>query len=120
VIPRVARISNLIHIRLSLGEYKAVKEFHKSLPMNSWRHDLMRSRRHQRKGILKALNEVHAVIERQARLIQTFATKLGLPQQSRYTAATAAVVASKAQEKGRGMKANDTKSSSAASTIDLN
>lgn len=44
---------------------------------------------------LKLLNKVHAMIERQARLIQTFATKLRLTQQSRYTAATAAVVAGK-------------------------
>jgi hypothetical protein len=36
------------------------------------------------------------MIERQARLIQTFATKLRLTQQSRYTAATADVVSSKA------------------------
>ncbi|MEP7073421.1 MAG: hypothetical protein ABI727_04490 [Nitrosospira sp.] len=36
------------------------------------------------------------MIERQARLIQTSATKLRLTQQSRYTAATAAVVAGKA------------------------
>ncbi len=45
---------------------------------------------------LKLLNKVHAMIERQARLIQTSATKLRLTQQSRYTAATAAVVAGKA------------------------
>lgn len=47
-------------------------------------------------GDLKTLNRIHAMIERQARLIQTFATKLRLTQQSRYTAATAAVVAGKA------------------------
>jgi hypothetical protein len=47
-------------------------------------------------GDLKTLNRVHAMIERQARLIQTFATKLRLTQQSRYTAATAAVISSKA------------------------
>src|SRR5215217_4377565 len=47
-------------------------------------------------GDLKTLNRIHAMIERQARLIQTFATKLRLTQQSRYTAATAAVVSGKA------------------------
>ncbi|PTR14473.1 hypothetical protein C8R31_106146 [Nitrosospira sp. Nsp2] len=47
-------------------------------------------------GDLKTLNRIHAMIERQARLIQTFATKLRLTQQSRYTAATAAVIAGKA------------------------
>ncbi|SFN32525.1 hypothetical protein SAMN05216386_0485 [Nitrosospira briensis] len=47
-------------------------------------------------GDLKTLNRIHAMIERQARLIQTFATKLRLTQQSRYTAATAAVMSSKA------------------------
>ena len=47
-------------------------------------------------GNLKTLNRLHAMIERQARLIQTFATKLRLTQQSRYTAATAAVAAGKA------------------------
>lgn len=47
-------------------------------------------------GDLKTLNKLHAMIERQARLIQTFATKLRLTQQSRYTAATAAVVAGRA------------------------
>ncbi|SEL60786.1 hypothetical protein [Nitrosovibrio tenuis] len=47
-------------------------------------------------GDLKTLNKVHAMIERQARLIQTFATKLRLTQQSRYTAAAAAVASSKA------------------------
>ncbi|WP_176767760.1 hypothetical protein [Nitrosospira sp. Nsp18] len=36
------------------------------------------------------------MIERQARLIQTFATKLRLTQQLRYTVATAAVEAGKA------------------------
>jgi hypothetical protein len=45
---------------------------------------------------LKTLNRLHGMIDRQARLIQTFATKLRLTQQSRYTAATAAVVSSKA------------------------
>jgi hypothetical protein len=45
---------------------------------------------------LKTLNRIHAMIERQARLIQTFATKLRLTQQSRYTAATTAVVAGRA------------------------
>ncbi|SES71167.1 hypothetical protein SAMN05216412_101333 [Nitrosospira multiformis] len=47
-------------------------------------------------GDLKTLNRLHGMIERQARLIQTFATKPRLTQQSRYTAATAAVVANKA------------------------
>jgi hypothetical protein len=47
-------------------------------------------------GDLKTLNRIHAMIERQARLIQTFATKLRLTQQSRYTAASAAVAAGKA------------------------
>lgn len=47
-------------------------------------------------GDLKTLNRIHAMIERQGRLIQTFATKLRLTQQSRYTAAAAAVVAGKA------------------------
>ena len=47
-------------------------------------------------GDLKLLNKVHAMIERQARLIQSFATKLRLTQQSRYTAATAAVMSGKA------------------------
>ena len=47
-------------------------------------------------GDLKTLNKIHAMIERQARLIQTFATKLRLTQQSRYTATTAAVMSSKA------------------------
>jgi hypothetical protein len=47
-------------------------------------------------GDLKTLNGIHAMIERQARLIQTFATKLRLTQQSRYTAATAAVVSRRA------------------------
>jgi hypothetical protein len=47
-------------------------------------------------GDLKTLNRIHAMIERQARLIQTFATKLRLTQQSRYTAATASVIAGKA------------------------
>jgi hypothetical protein len=47
-------------------------------------------------GDLKTLNRIHAMIERQARLIQTFATKLRRTQQSRYTAATASVIAGKA------------------------
>ena len=47
------------------------------------------------------------MIERQARLIQTFATKLRLTQQSRYTAATAAVVSGKASGDRPGMRAND-------------
>jgi hypothetical protein len=46
-------------------------------------------------GDLKTLNRIQAMIERQARLIQTFATKLRLTQQSRYTAATAAVASGK-------------------------
>lgn len=45
-------------------------------------------------GDLKTLNRLHAMIERQSRLIQTFATKLRLTQQSRYTAAKAAVASS--------------------------
>jgi len=45
---------------------------------------------------LKRLNRLHIMIERQSRLIQTFATKLRLTQQSRYTPATAAVMAGKA------------------------
>jgi hypothetical protein len=45
---------------------------------------------------LKTLNRLHIMIERQSRLIQTFATKLRLTQQSRYTAAKAAVAAGKA------------------------
>lgn len=44
---------------------------------------------------LKLLNRVHGMIERQAKLIQTFATKLRLTQQSRYTPAAAATAASK-------------------------
>lgn len=45
---------------------------------------------------LKLLNRVHGMIERQAKLIQTFATKLRLTQQSRYTPAAAATAAAKA------------------------
>lgn len=47
-------------------------------------------------GDLKTLNKIHGMIERQARLMQTLATKLRLTQQSRYTPATAAVAAGKA------------------------
>jgi hypothetical protein len=50
-------------------------------------------------GDWKTLNRIHAMIERQARLIQTFTTKLRLTRQSRYTAATASVVARKASGK---------------------
>ena len=45
---------------------------------------------------LKLLNRVHGMMERQAKLIQTFATKLRLTQQSRYTPAAAATAAGKA------------------------
>ncbi|WP_159462740.1 hypothetical protein [Nitrosovibrio sp. Nv4] len=45
---------------------------------------------------MKTLSKLHAVIERQARLILTFATKLRLAQQSRYTPTIAAVAAGKA------------------------
>jgi hypothetical protein len=46
-------------------------------------------------GDLKTLNRFHAMIERQARLIQTFATKLRLTQQSRYAPSVASVQAGK-------------------------
>jgi hypothetical protein len=58
---------------------------------------------------LKLLNKVHAMIVRQARLIQTFATKLRLTQQSHYTAANAAVVAEKAPGTVHGMEAGSVK-----------
>lgn len=45
---------------------------------------------------LKDEDKLYGMVERQARLIQTFATKMRLTQQSRYTAATAAVVAGRA------------------------
>jgi hypothetical protein len=47
-------------------------------------------------GDLKTLNRLHAMIDRQARLIQTFATKLRLTQQSRYAPSVASVKAGKA------------------------
>jgi hypothetical protein len=68
----------------------------------------------------KTLNRIHAMIERQARLIQTFATKLRLTQQSRYTAATASVIAGRHQGPGRGMRVNNAADSTRNPTIDLN
>jgi hypothetical protein len=41
-------------------------------------------------------NRLYSMVERQARLVQSFATKLRLTQQSRYTAASAAVASSRA------------------------
>jgi hypothetical protein len=60
------------------------------------RSDAIEATLDQGDGDLKTLNRLHAMIERQARLIQTFATKLRLTQQSRYAPSVASVQAGKA------------------------
>jgi hypothetical protein len=77
---------------LLVGYVKSIAS-HETLALRS---DVIEATLDQRDADLKTLNRLHAMIDRQARLIQTFATKLRLTQQSRYTAAKAAVAAGRA------------------------
>jgi hypothetical protein len=77
---------------LLVGYVKSIAS-HETLAMRS---DAIEATLDRGDADLKTLNRLHAMIDRQARLIQTFATKLRLTQQSRYTAAKAAVAAGRA------------------------
>jgi hypothetical protein len=74
------------------GYVKAIAS-HETLALRS---DVIEATLADGDGDLKTLNRLHAMIERQARLIQTFATKLRLTQQSRYAPSVASVKAGKA------------------------